>query len=147
MPWTFEKLLKDIDRKRLPKGAREEFIRRKQSSYDFLLNALKSDLLTEKQIINALYLVYELRMFRDVIIKPDELFDVFLKLSLDSRNQIRNTAFKLSIIQYRVSKYYPSLQLTSESVAKLKLNIDKVLSLGINADSITLMEVVLKEEK
>lgn len=107
MPWTYPKLLRELDRKRVPRGAEEEFMRRKRDAYEFLLHAAQAEELNERQLGHTLRLLLRLRLFAE---DRTEFYELLIRLSEDSRQFVRSNAIFGAFFLTEMAMQWPTAE-------------------------------------
>jgi hypothetical protein len=148
MPWNWIKLLRELDRKRLPRGAAEEFYRRGQSAFDYLSTVLESNSLNERQLKHAIILLDRLSRFRSIRLNPDELLKIFLKYSMSEIAEIRNISLCCAMSFYIYTHICFNLKLNDNSKIILDDTIFQAEQMGLDdgSKSIKLLYLSLIKE-
>jgi hypothetical protein len=91
MPWTYAKLLREIDREKLPRGAFDEFLRRRADAYDHLMQVMCEGTLNERQSGHAVRLLWSLRVYKDWE-ERNRFYNLIVQWANDERFRVRNEA-------------------------------------------------------
>lgn len=93
MPWTYPKLLREMDHRQVPKGAVEEFVRRGKDAFDYLLAAMQSNELNERQAGHAIFLLGHGHLLRFASSEERENFyKILVEWAQDERQPVRTEA-------------------------------------------------------
>lgn len=90
-PWNWEKLARELDRKNIPRGAREEFFRRRAESYKYLLQAMRDGPLNARQAGHAVWLLAHLSR-TNPLDEQSRLFEQLQVWAVDERVEVRSAA-------------------------------------------------------
>ena len=95
MPWTWRKLIIEMDRKRLPRGVISECTKHGYVVFSYLLILAESNLLNDNQLANAVDLLFSLKMHVNDPIERSRYIKMICRLCYDSRERVRDKAIHI----------------------------------------------------
>jgi hypothetical protein len=134
-------LLRRLHSRSLDPSLEEEFMKTRESSYDFLLEQLENKSLTDYQMMNILAILVKMMYVRS----PENLIQKILNLLQDRRMKVRSMASNITISLLRRSEAceIPSYQLERE---RLKSLIKSAVLMGLDKSSESYALSFLKDE-
>jgi hypothetical protein len=132
---------RDLNRKSLPDELRTRAYALGKRGYDKLFEGVTDAGATEWQVVNALHILFDLRLHGD----QSTLFERFLELALDQRTRVRSAATKLALGMVRMSRALPYAAVPSATVERILPIAKSALSKGLEHDVSLLAQSLISE--
>jgi hypothetical protein len=98
-PWNRTKFLREVERSRLTKGAREAADRRPELAYRNLLDLIRAGTSSEPQLINSLWLLHHLLVRRGVTTDFEGVVDAVSSVLVNAQSfPVRDAAARVLLI-------------------------------------------------
>lgn len=139
MTLALDDYFRQLDRKELPSDVHRAAFAFGKDGYEYLLRAISAPGATDRQVANALHLLFELRTHGD----PAALFETTLNLMLDARQRVRSAATKLAIgsVMHADRVFFGDLY--AQQRLRVIANARKGLTLGLDRDAAALTKSLL----
>ncbi len=105
---NIEKLVKELDRKKLSASIEISLLRLGDQAFDYLYDAVENDKFTIRQTVNALHVLFVLTR-EHCYGRQNQLFRLVEKKIMDDRKEIRAEASVVAIYLARVGEGFPKL--------------------------------------
>jgi hypothetical protein len=126
------KLTRELDRKRLPGSIELEFIKLGRIAYDYLYNAVKERIFSDRQTVNALHLLFMLTREHCYGLQ-NQLLQLTLELSSDANIDVRTIATVISIRIFLITKTVPGLEIPLAQRNIMAPFVERAIQLGLKS--------------
>jgi hypothetical protein len=114
-PINFKKLIIKLNQKVLPESVEKEFLKLGQSAFDYLFDAIEANQLTERQTVNAFYILFDLT--REYCYgEQSRLLKLALQKTTDSSKLIKTEASIIAIRLAELGKKFPALGISQDII-------------------------------
>ncbi|NJO15108.1 MAG: hypothetical protein HC877_04985 [Thioploca sp.] len=126
-PTNFKKLIIKLNQKNLPESIEKEFLRLGQSAFDYLFDAIEANQLTERQTVNAFYILFNLT--REYCYgEQNRLLKLALQKMTDNSSKLIKTEAAIIVIRLaELGKKFPALCLSQDIIIGIMEKIQSEL--------------------
>ncbi len=125
-----ENILNQLDNKKIASCVQNTCFELGGDAFDYLLNHIQKEMLSSRQIVNILYVLYSLSREK-CHGRQSDVFNVAERLMMDNDIEIRSEAAVISVYLAKIFENYPDLNIEYDR-EKFVTKVEEMLNIGVS---------------